>query len=501
MPPFDLHAFISYAHIDNEPMEPGQAGWVSRFHAGLQARLSQRLGEQARIWRDQKLAGNDIFGDEIVQQLSRAALLVSILTPRYVRSEWCTRELDEFAEAAMKSGGVRVGNTSRVVTVKKTPLDADAKVPPLVERTLCYEFWEDDDGHAEEIDPALGDEARHEFLRRVSNLAVEMADSLHALARAEAGAAAPAQSARGGLTVFVAECGRDMHDAREQIVTDLRLHGHQVLPSQQLPSTEDALRAEAGQQLAQSALALHLVGAATGPIPDGPSGRSSVMLQNELAAERSRVHAMPRLIWLPDGVRGERPEQQGFIDALLREAGPQQGADLLRGDLEAFKGALHGALRKLQAPPAGPVPGAASGPAAVHLLMTESDRLAVVPLIKALRAKGLAVSLPVFTGDAAQVRALNAQLVAASRAVLVYYGAGDEAWKVHQLNDLRKQAALRSAPPAQWLLLATPVTPDKELLQALAEPDTLDLLAGPSDAALAPVLSAVEATQAREGSP
>ncbi len=41
---FDQDAFISYAHIDNEPLTPGQKGWVTQFHATLQAMLSQRLG-------------------------------------------------------------------------------------------------------------------------------------------------------------------------------------------------------------------------------------------------------------------------------------------------------------------------------------------------------------------------------------------------------------------------------------------------------------------------
>jgi len=30
---FDQDAFINYAHIDNEPLTPGQKGWVSQCHA------------------------------------------------------------------------------------------------------------------------------------------------------------------------------------------------------------------------------------------------------------------------------------------------------------------------------------------------------------------------------------------------------------------------------------------------------------------------------------
>ena len=58
---FEKHLFISYAHIDNQPLTPEQQGWISRFHASLKAMLSMRLGGPAEIWRDEKLRGNDIF--------------------------------------------------------------------------------------------------------------------------------------------------------------------------------------------------------------------------------------------------------------------------------------------------------------------------------------------------------------------------------------------------------------------------------------------------------
>ena len=478
--PHDLHAFISYAHIDNEPLEPGQPGWVSRFHAVLKTRLSQRLGEPARLWRDDKLRGDDVFGDEIRAQLPRAALLVSILSPRYVRSDWCNAEVEGFAAAA---GATQVQNKTRVVKVVKTPLAPGDRMPPVFERTLGHPFYKDEGERQVEIDPAFGDDARQEFLRRVSDLAVEMADNLRALADARTTEAAPAA---GGQVVFVAECGRDLQAVRAQLVTDLRLHGHTVLPAQQLPLSEDLLRPELAALLARATLAVHLVGSSAGPVPEGPTGQSLVALQNTLAAAQSQAGGLRRVLWLAPGARGERPEHQAFLDALQTDAGLQRGADLLRGDAEALKGAVHQVLQALQQPAPPPAPTGGSGPR-VHLLMTEGDRPAALPLIKALRALGLAVSVPVFVGDAADIRQRHAQLVAESRAVVVVYGAGDEAWKFHQLSDLQKQAAIAGRGPSRWLALLPPHTPDKDLEQALADPATLDLLAGVDAAALAPL--------------
>ena len=90
MASFNTDVFISYAHIHNRPLPPKEKGWVSQFHATLDALLSMRFGQTARIWRDDKLRGNDIFAGEIVGQFSQTAVLVSMLTPRYLTSDWCT---------------------------------------------------------------------------------------------------------------------------------------------------------------------------------------------------------------------------------------------------------------------------------------------------------------------------------------------------------------------------------------------------------------------------
>ena len=112
---FAKDLFISYAHIDNQPLTSEQQGWISRFHTTLEALLSMRMGSQAQIWRDDKLQGNDVFADEIVDQFSQTAVLVSVLTPRYLNSDWCTKEVTEFCKSAEQRGGMNV------VMIVKTP--------------------------------------------------------------------------------------------------------------------------------------------------------------------------------------------------------------------------------------------------------------------------------------------------------------------------------------------------------------------------------------------
>ena len=72
--------------------------WITEFHRALEIRLSQLL-ESDQTWRDSRLDGNHVFSDEIISQFPKVALFVSILTPRYVKSEWCVKEVLEFKKA------------------------------------------------------------------------------------------------------------------------------------------------------------------------------------------------------------------------------------------------------------------------------------------------------------------------------------------------------------------------------------------------------------------
>src|SRR5438045_8626726 len=104
---FEGDAFISYAHLDNVELVEGKKGWVANFHRALEVRVAQLLGKQPHIWRDPKLAGNDFFAETLIDRLQRVASLITVLSPRYVKSEWTRAEQPEFWEAAASAGHLR----------------------------------------------------------------------------------------------------------------------------------------------------------------------------------------------------------------------------------------------------------------------------------------------------------------------------------------------------------------------------------------------------------
>lgn len=59
-----------------------ERGWVTRFQQQRAAYLSTEISTAARLWRDDRLRGNQISSDEIVDQFAKTAVMISVLTPR-----------------------------------------------------------------------------------------------------------------------------------------------------------------------------------------------------------------------------------------------------------------------------------------------------------------------------------------------------------------------------------------------------------------------------------
>ena len=490
---FDQHLFISYAHLDNQPFPPEQQGWITQFHAALEAFLSMRLGGKTEIWRDEKLHGNDLFAAEIVAQFPHTAVLVSILTPRYLKSDWCTREVQAFCHSAQHSGGLVVDHQARVFKVITTPVDTDESLPPVMKDALGYEFFTYEDGAPLELDPVAHAPA---YKLKVNKLAWDIVQLLKTL-EATTGVNATGVKAIGRHVpatakpvIYLAECSRDRREARELLEGDLRRRGYPVVPDQQLPREEEEYVAAVERLLTRCALSIHLVGDGYGAVPDGPSQKSVTVLQNALAAQRSKSGKLPRVIWLRDGTTSTQAPQQAFIETLHQDAEAQFGADLITGDLEELKTSIHATLKQLDTPgrekPAAPT-AARDRAKLIYLICDRTDRKATVPVRKFCRAHGFDVQLPAFEGDATALREANQRLLTTCDAVILFYGAGDEAWKRTVDHELKKMPGYRGGKPllATYTYLADPKTSDKEDLLDMEEPHVINGLEGFSAAAMA----------------
>jgi len=103
------------------------------------------------------------------------------------------------------------------------------------------------------------------------------------------------------------------------------------------------------------------------------------------------------------------------------------------------------------------------------------------------------VQVPLFGGDAATVRQFHEDLLTKSDAALVFYGAGNEAWKRTTDADLQKSKSYRRrAPLAIFSYLASPSTVHKKDCIDMGEEGLIIGLEKFTEASLQPLIDAVK---------
>ncbi|MDM0048617.1 toll/interleukin-1 receptor domain-containing protein [Variovorax sp. J22R115] len=501
---FEYDVFISYAHIDNQPFTREQEGWVTVFDNVLQIMLDQQLGKKTKVWFDKSLQGNDDYSAEIACKLPNAATLVSVLTPRYLASGWCTKEIRLFCQLAKATGGLFVKNKGRVFKVMKSPIarvESDRVLPPEVGCATGYEFFLRSDGEAAiELDLAYGKTYEQVFLLRVRRLAGDIADLLRQFGDVVALCNAPVAAI--GRPIYLAQCCASRKADRESVLSDLRSHGLTVLPDDDMPDDETGFIAEADCLLAECRLSIHLIGSSYGPVPDGDGQKSTIVLQNEIASRHSRSRGLPRIISLPENTASSNAAQQAFIESLLTQSDMQFGADLLTGDVQSLIEAIHARLSALPTPTPNPPAQTAGLPKPerrrVHILHDQKDTQDVLPLMKFIKSNGMDVTWPIFEGqDSGRLRELNESLCLRADAVILFYGAGDPTWMYYRRTELMKLRGLgdqQAGRPsiAEVTLVSGPNSTDKDMVVEMAGSDVVDVRSGLSDVAFAQLLPLIQ---------
>jgi hypothetical protein len=354
---FEKDVFISYAHLDDKPLDESAKGWVTDFHNLLKTRLEQTVGADMNIWRDERLSGNEFFAPEIEAQLPKLKVMVSIITPRYVQSDWCKKELNYFYKAADENGGIAIGNKSRIFKIVKTPIDKDAieKLPDDLQRIfadiLDYKFfrWESD-GRFKELSlySWVDNKIRQEYMDKLDDVAQDIADLIKKLSRENVGEEEKKK-------IFIAETTYDLQSYRDNLIRELKEAGFDVLPNRNLPTVIDRFNEEVEECLKQCLLSVHLISPTNYAIQPEGADKSVVILQNELAARKSAVDNYSRLIWIPPSSpavsTNERlvSQQKAFVESLRRDPELQRGADILEGPLEELKLAVFDTVKRMEA--------------------------------------------------------------------------------------------------------------------------------------------------------
>jgi len=463
---FDYDAFISYSHIDNVGLIDGSKGWITNLHHALEVRIAQLLGEKPQIWRDPKLSGNDVFEITLVEQLKRVAVLVTVVSPRYIKSEWTRRELVEFWKAAELQGGVNFHDKARIFKVLKTPIPHEMELPELAP-LLGYEFFKIDmeTGRVRELDEIFGAQAQRDFWMKLDDLAHDITALLEMLRREFLVQTSNMPNKK--EAVFLAETTLDLREQREALRRDLQQHGYTVLPSRGMPLIASEMKTSFEEDLAQCRMSIHLIGKNYGLVPEG-SDVSLTEMQNQLAIERGKQGGFMRLLWVPAGVQIEDERQAKVVDRFRKEPVLQGEADLLETFFEDLRTVIYDRLK--EAPPSlqktveKKEQDATESPRQIYLIYDQRDTAATSLYADTLFNQGFEVLHPTCQGDEAEVRLCHEENLRICDGALIFFGSTNEAWVRRKLREIQKSVGYgRTGPlPEMAISCLAPMTDEKQ---------------------------------------
>jgi hypothetical protein len=444
--------FVSYAHLDNlAPAGRSGRGWVDAFVEPLTVQLKKRLGSGAvDLWIDRALPGNMPLTPEILTAVRESALLLVVMSPAYLSSQWCARERNAFLEVARDR--VADGRIFIARCLDENLGDRPAEFGDL----NGYEFFMKDPDTG--VPRSLGDPDPNEpaFLRQIYNLSYHLAKQLARLKSSAEPASTPAAAPAVQTTrVFVARTTDDLEEREDDLRNHLVQAGFSVSPRRQylqpdMASFESAVRAD----LDPSKLFVQLLSAARGPETAFGGGKRLPLLQWDVARRAGKK----MLLWRDRSVNltdVASADHRTLLDSAI--ACP----------IEEFKRAVVDEGRREPPPPP-------ARPSSVMVFVdSESrDQPLARELGRILAAQGVACYWPLEKGTPEEVRKDFESNLRDCDGVVIVYGASEPSWVREQLRFGTKVFRQRTNRPALAICQGPP--PEKGELGML-DPDMLFL--------------------------
>ena len=450
--------FISYSHIDNRPFGEADRCWVADFHAHLETRILAWLGKPARMWRDPKLGGADVLDDTIDRELRGSTILVSILSPAWISSTYCQRELTEFLAAAHVTGGIRVGTKSRLVKILKLPVESK-RVHAELSRTIGFEFFviDQDSGRPRELSLHPDSKVRRRYWAKVDDVAYEIKEVLDQFNGNDGsggdGGSGPSGNSppllspeQNDLSLFVAQTSPDLQMERDQLIRELRDRGWRII-SADLPLDENNL-AQIVTDLVHAKLSIHMLGARYDLQSD---------LQHRAAAEAN----VPTIVWMHTGHAPPDPQQLDLLGRLQHFG----QSEWIESSLSVLIPHILDRLRYLTQPSA-----RLDAAPTVYVLCLPPDLTEVEVVREKLLQAQMAVQLPLFGDDVPVALEMHRQVLLKCDAVLICWGSGSDAWLHSKQSDILRAESQRTTPFVSKTVL--PIFPRSESLTLRRERDT-----------------------------
>jgi hypothetical protein len=468
VPGYEHDVFVSYAHVDDEPEAGETNGWVTTLVSTLKKRLAQKLGrsDACALWMDHELLGHAGVSQQITDALERTATLVVILSPGYLASAWCQREVSAFLGHLSK----RRESSSQIFVVRRDKIDG--REPEEFAELPGYQFWVQDD--LKPTTHILGtprpDPGDKRYYSTLNDLVTELSDHLKALRDpAPPGPQKVVPDQR--PTIFIAETTDDLDDVHDDVKRYLQQAGLHVLPECWYPRDPEAFQKAAARDLERAEVFVQLLGGSAGKrTADVPDGYAH--LQFHMAESAGK----PILQW-----RSEELDTAKIGDA--RHRALLERETVMAVGIEEFKRTIKESVIKKPAPPAKQID------AFVFVDREAEDSPLAEQVCDALKHYGAGYVLPERRGTAAQLRKELERNLVECDALIVVYGESDRGWVDEQLRQCRKAISKRERPLQAVAVFEGPPEPKERLNVNLPKMLTIDCRRGLDHVALNTFLS------------
>ena len=215
VPGFKFDVFISYSHADERE-------WVAVFEQNLRESLGRALGVKVSLWQDIKeIRLAEDWQGEIEDGIRGSAAFLTIVSPSYRTSRWCTRErsffLNQFCTPEQMLEGempcldkMKAGSMFRLFKIIKAPWE-QGKHEKFLPRLQHASFYH---GDAEYTEFAPGTEDFRREMRHATSALAELLRRMRSKAE----------------RVFVASPAQDMVPACEKLREQLLQQSYDVRP-------------------------------------------------------------------------------------------------------------------------------------------------------------------------------------------------------------------------------------------------------------------------------
>jgi len=446
-----VQIFLSYAHNDDlpPPDDMSRKGFVSALYGELSYHFRVVGGATPKIWRDTRgIDAAQQFDGKIEQAINDSSLLMVVLSPNWMFSDYCRRELAAFTERWKSDvSGLR----ERIIVVLKRHVDDDAR-PEIMQRQTGFRFYTLDEGNEVETEREFFvrgravDDRYHIEAERLGTVLVRRARQLahrgDRITGKDEPAPVPASARRPGKTVFLAKPAADMRPAYNRLVNEIQGLGFDIVPdvARDIPNDATAV-AYLDAALAEADVSIHLLGDKMGFAPEEEAPilqlqlrRAAVRAQSTDAQRKTRFQ---RLIWAPKIVpspANEATETRKPLDVVAR-FDTLLPVDAIEGDtISTFVEFVGQRLQRLATPPE--VEEESGTNRRIYVYHRPEDVDYAVSVGKALKARDITPKFPAFEGTDAEKVQFHRQMLRACDSVLVCWAAAPDVWVKVTSNEL-----------------------------------------------------------------